>query len=492
MRGQNLIYMSLAITAVFAVAGVAIESPVNTNPLGLGTVPPSAYRSGLIPSVNPIDTSMNNVVTGNVAGGMQFRGVVPYRGTTDFTGQLSRGSVEMDSFMRRTTPGQDFTRSGGGLTPYYSPISTVTTTTPMGGVMTSPQTAGAYGLQPFSGAGLSPGQMSYYRVGFTPQLSNRPLSTNREEIEKAINLDAAKYPQDALKVSEAASQQQFWQQLRVPTGPSQRPTRDDTGVLAMPTEPNLGSLLNFKPELTGASRDDKGYQPGLTEVAPGQMSNRGPDVSDKMKSLFRKPEITTEGFIEETAKPTDIRKGTEVNDTSSPSTASPATYGGIYKSFAAYNDDKFNRHMLTAEKYMKQGRFYRAADAYTLATIYKPADPLGYAGKSQALFAAGEYMSSSLFLARTLEIFPEYAKVKVDLIAMIGDKDTVEARILEAREWTERSESGELAFLLSYIYYQMDRMEFSRQAIESAAKKMPNSRAVAAMKKAVEERLANQ
>jgi len=163
----------------------------------------------------------------------------------------------------------------------------------------------------------------------------------------------------------------------------------------------------------------------------------------------------------------------------------------VYKSFAAYSDDKFNRHIMAAESYMKQGRFYRAADAYTLAAIYKPNDPLGYAGKSISLFATGEYMSSALFLARALEIFPEYAKIKIDLVGMIGDKDTVENRILEAREWLDRSGSGELEFLLSYVYYQMDRLDFARKAIESASKKMPDSPAVAAMKKAIDERIAN-
>jgi hypothetical protein len=496
MRGQNLFYMSLAITAVFSAVGLSLESPVNTNPLGLGTVPPTAYRSGLIPSINPIDTSGNMVVTGNVAGGMQFRGVVPYRGTTDFTGQLSPGSAEMDSFLRNTAPSQDFGRPAGGITPYYSPNWTVTTTTPAGNVVATPQTAGSYSIQPYSG-------VSYYRVGYTPLMSNRPLSMNREELENAINVDAAKYLQDGVQVSETQpptgtqSQQQFWQQLRVPTGPSQRLTRNDTGTSMTGTEPNLSSLLNFKPELTGVSEDGRGNQPGTPDVTPGQMSTRGPDVYDKMKVQFRKPATNTEGLIEETAKPTvspaEPPKGTEANEPTKPpgvsSTANPVAYGGIYKSFAAYNDDKFNRHMMMAEKYMKQGRFYRAADAYTLAVIYKPTDPLGYAGKSQALFATGEYMSSALFLARTLEIFPEYAKVKIDLIAMVGDKDTVENRILEAREWSDRSESGELEFLLSYIYYQMDRMEFARQAIEAAAKKMPDSRAVAAMKKAVDERL---
>jgi tetratricopeptide (TPR) repeat protein len=174
----------------------------------------------------------------------------------------------------------------------------------------------------------------------------------------------------------------------------------------------------------------------------------------------------------------------------SKASAAPTDLGRAYKSFASYSDDKFNHHIRMAEGYMKQGRFYRAADAYTLASIYKSNDPLGYAGKSLALFGSGEYLSSALFLARALEIFPEYAKVKIDLVGMIGDKDMVENRILEAREWMDKSDSGELEFLLSYIYYQMDRLEFARQSIEAAAKKMPNSPAVAAMKKAIDERLA--
>jgi len=67
----------------------------------------------------------------------------------------------------------------------------------------------------------------------------------------------------------------------------------------------------------------------------------------------------------------------------------------------------------------------------------------------------------------------------------------VENRILDAREWATRSDSGELEFLLSYVYYQLNRMEFARQMIEDAIKKMPDSAAVAAMKKAIDERTAN-
>jgi tetratricopeptide (TPR) repeat protein len=159
---------------------------------------------------------------------------------------------------------------------------------------------------------------------------------------------------------------------------------------------------------------------------------------------------------------------------------------GEHKTFASYSMDNFNKHMRAAEQYLKEGKYYRAEDTYTLASLYKPNDPLVYAGKSHALFAAGEYMSSSLFLSRALEIFPEYARFKIDLVAMVGDRDKLESRIGDIVEWIERSGSADLQFLLGYVYYQMGRVEEAKKAIYAAYEKMPNSRAVIALKNAID------
>ena len=136
---------------------------------------------------------------------------------------------------------------------------------------------------------------------------------------------------------------------------------------------------------------------------------------------------------------------------------------------------------------MKQGKYYRAADAYTVASIYKPDDPLAYAAKTHALFAAGEYMSSALFLSRTLAIFPEYAWFKIDLVAMIGDRDKLETRIANINDWFERSQSPELKFLLGYIYYQIGRIDDAREAIAVAHEQMPEATAVSILKKAIDD-----
>jgi tetratricopeptide (TPR) repeat protein len=307
---------------------------------------------------------------------------------------------------------------------------------------------------------------------------------SQQDLEKLVEADIRKYPLGGEPGSQ--SQEQFWRDM----GVNIQRKEDASNAAVKPVTGNESSLEMLLGTKAQKVRDEQGKREANKEGLAGQIGNtlkpgQVTDVYEQMKGQL--------GKTIELSKPQGVpaTEQAEANEsTVSKPGVTPAEFAKAYKSFAAHSDDKFNQHIRAAEGFMKQGRFYRAADAYTLASIYKPNDPLGYAGKSVALFGSGEYLSSALFLARALEIFPEYAKVKVDLVGMIGDKDTVENRILEAREWMDKSDSGELEFLLSYVYYQMDRLEFARQMIESAVKKMPNSPAVAAMKKAIDERLA--
>jgi hypothetical protein len=505
MEGKRIVYISAVLVAFFSTVGLSLESPAVSSPVGSGTVPPTTYRSGLVPSINPIDTSGNLVVTGNVAGEAYFRGVVPYGGVTNFsvaTGTLSNTSGAFDSFLRRTTGSQGLERSGGGVTPFYSPTLTVTTQIPgTRGVVTS-QTSGGYGGDSSYGTALPREQTGYYRPGYVPQIRTRPMSMSQIEMEKLIQDDIARIPLGGEPVTEVQSFEQFWREMGIQIERKSEPAKAGSKEegLAVGNEPDVRTLLGLRMEREKQPAVETPESFGIT--AKGQ----GVDVYEQMKKQLFEPAVDVEGLtkgIEGIGKPAVEQaltsSGQRQAEPNKPATGTLSTgtsgigrggFTGVYESFAAFSDDRFNKHIRAAESYMKQGRFYRAADAYTLATVYKPDNPLGYAGKSIALFATGEYMSSALFLARALEIFPEYAKVRIDFIGMIGDKDTVENRILDAREWSTRSDSGELEFLLSYIYYQMDRMEFARIMIESAAKKMPDSAAVSAMKKAIDERIA--
>ncbi|MFQ6035418.1 MAG: tetratricopeptide repeat protein [Sedimentisphaerales bacterium] len=172
--------------------------------------------------------------------------------------------------------------------------------------------------------------------------------------------------------------------------------------------------------------------------------------------------------------------------------------------------DRFNWYIKAAQVYLKQGRYYRAVDAYTMASIYKlgpagslrqrEAAGLAYIGKSQALFAAGEYISSALFLSRALAVMPEYASFKVDFVDILGGQDKLEKRIVDAEQRLKISDAAELQFLLGYIYYQLAkakpwtgsdadfvRLDEAKKAIDVAFQKLPDSKAVSAVKKAIDE-----
>ena len=95
-------------------------------------------------------------------------------------------------------------------------------------------------------------------------------------------------------------------------------------------------------------------------------------------------------------------------------------------------------------------------------------------------------MSSAYFLAKAINMFPEYVNFKVDLLAMIGDKDVLENRIADIETWQEKSDSGELQFLLGYLYYQMGDLVKAKEAIYGAAEKIPDSAAITALKKVIE------
>jgi tetratricopeptide (TPR) repeat protein len=155
---------------------------------------------------------------------------------------------------------------------------------------------------------------------------------------------------------------------------------------------------------------------------------------------------------------------------------------GRYKSLDSLSESKFNQHMLDAEEHLKAGRYYRAASCFSLASVYQADNPLALAGRGHALFAAGEYVSSALFLSRALAINPEYLQMRVDLVAMLGDGNKLAGRIADIEQWLARSGSSQLQFLLGYVYYRTGQLLRAKQAIDAAYEKTPESPAIQAMK----------
>ena len=155
---------------------------------------------------------------------------------------------------------------------------------------------------------------------------------------------------------------------------------------------------------------------------------------------------------------------------------------GSHNSLESFSQSKFNQYMREAEAYLKAGRYYQAASCFSLASVYQPDNPLALAGRGHALFAAGEYVSSALFISRALTISPEYLQMRVDLGAMFGDANKLAGRIEEIKQWLARSGSSQLQFLLGYVYYRTGQLPEAKKVIDAAYQKTPESRAVQAMK----------
>jgi hypothetical protein len=159
---------------------------------------------------------------------------------------------------------------------------------------------------------------------------------------------------------------------------------------------------------------------------------------------------------------------------------------GSHESIDSLSDDKFNRHIRAAEAYLRAGKYYKASDSFALASIYRPDNAHALAGRSHALFAAGEYMSSALFLSRALAIRPDLAKSRIDMVTLLGGRSRLAGRIADVERWFERSGSGKLQLLLGYVYLQTGRLNDAAKAIDAAYTKIPQSPAIPAIKAAID------
>jgi tetratricopeptide (TPR) repeat protein len=556
---------------VLAETAWSIDYGVPGRSVGSATVPPSSVQSGLIRSPNPIDTSRNLVITGNVTGGKYFRGPVPYSSTNAFRGPL--GSSSMDSFLRDSAGGGSFDRYIGGYTPqpYYSPTGTVTTMVPGQSGVVTPSSARisdrAPGLENLPKRETLPQQDTS-----TSDISSRSLLVTPQRIDKLLSEQGATIPRteksgtdryqmqveqlrrELQQLNEKMSQlrqkmdetsdlsgsqipiedigaqpgptETLRQQLeqpgivetqirRTPKEPPKAPAlqpvapepeqqleqlpvpgKTDTGdvykhlkqqldkLQASQKEKPSGVTENGLQQLTAAERRQVGAasqeQPGKEESYLEALRKGRPDAGksylDAMTKSEKKQKVEGEGSV-----------AGEVKELSAAELSTEAKrIMGPHKNLESYSQAKFDQAIAAAETYLKQGRYYLAADSYAMASIYKPDDAATFAGRAHALFVAGEYISSALFLGRAIELSPEYVQRKVDLVALLADKDKLDSRMADLEGWLERTGAPELRFLLAYLYYRMDRYDRAKFMIDIAAEKLPKAPAVQTLGHAID------
>jgi hypothetical protein len=143
--------------------------------------------------------------------------------------------------------------------------------------------------------------------------------------------------------------------------------------------------------------------------------------------------------------------------------------GLVLHGLAGIGRDQFNTIMASAEKFLKEGKFYDAAGAYREAAALNPSNPLPRVGLSLSLFEAGESLGSAHQLRRAAEIFPPVLTSRLE-VANMTDVDLIRRRLdfLETR--LANSTLGPepmLYFIAAFLHANLDQTD---QAKEYAAK----------------------
>lgn len=441
-----------------------------------------------------IPNAGNNYVTGNSAGGTAFRGYSPVRdpnslyfsnygysasgGRTSISPALTysagtslRGlpSDSLWTFNRdsanvatiqsgRTLPGQP--------RPYYSPGSTVANTGAIIGGLNRPGTSqlmNPYGpvrqdlrvtpTNPLEGANSStPGGLLQVDTRLMRIDNGRALTGNvnerllrnplfgavREVPVSELSEQARGNSGAALAVKPIDNRIRQSGDLR-----STVPDRETAGL----TRPGRGTEAD---ESTGQSDTAGGglrSQPGA-----GVLSNAGGTGTLRQQSGVLSRALPAAGGQPRAA------------DANAARTARPTPFDRDLDlpvhSLVGEGNSPLNRYLAEGEGFLKQGQYYRAASAYEMACLMAPSNPEPYLGRSMALLAAGDYMTSAnnLFQAIRLpdarEPRESLADFKIDLKAFVPDLNVLDRRRADLERRLEvLQDDYRLRFLLGYAEY---------------------------------------
>ena len=464
--------------------GNRVPGPDISNPAGMGRVPPSTYYQPYRPSqdIYAGGGAGNLIVTGDVAGGRQFRGVVPYSSVSGLAART--GTEAVDTFLKETQ------RTGygwqpGAARPYYSPSGTVSRLSPSGEPAYVPTegTPGPLGPLPpaqAKSAELDLQQLAqeYRPLSRTPGelvdviLRQSPASETETSLLKAIN--------DIRQKELVGELQKLKEKADELTAKDIAPTYKESPIAVEPLEP-------INPEYP---------ETGITAVTPATTEKPG-DIYDKMLQQLDKDfdeyMRSREGSKDEGTPerglpaPDSAFSGSTAPDTSADRTGaqtgrlSPdkdrlsailqAGKTGRTMDLDQLNAEGYKLYMDLGAEYMKQRKYYRAAEVYGLAGVYLRDKAESYAGQGWALFATGEYMSSAYYLGRGIELDPNAAAKKLDLNDFIGE-DRVKYRLNDLQQWQKRMYSSEMQFLLAYAYYQTGNRVDAEDEIKAASVKL--------------------
>lgn len=453
------------------------------------TIPVSTYRNSLVPSRDDFfGRDQNLVVTGNVSGGRHFRGVVPYSSVDSLGIGTDIGVAStVESFIRRTAGVPYTDRDPSLVQSYYLPRQTITSV--LRGAasgLTTPRIEFPGGTGKFAITRVKPLEPADTSGIYRPRST---LSMSVAELEKLSGrerlLDALKLPSgDLLRSSILVGVPKV---KDIAVRPVSEPVSEEDVRPGRLVDESLGPAKPFEPKvpLTTQTRQlkdllekDLQARRELRAKAAKQVRAEETRQAEEAAEAEEGPQPKQESKYK--IKLPEERQLPEVDHKRAMAIL------GEHKTYESLAQAKFDEFMKSGNAFMKEGRYYKAVNAYVLATVWNSRNGQVNLHRGIAHFAAGEYISGSLFVHRAILLEPDIAAEKTELTTILPDKDLIENRLIEAADWQKRSGSGEIALLLAYIHHQQGRSDKAREFIKIAQEKLPQSKAVEALKAAID------
>lgn len=441
----------------------AVEAPGARSPIGSPTQVPSANRTAAIPSQPNLYGYVGNLtMTGNIGGGRHFRGFIPYS-SSDYIDRrlLDPQSESVSSFIRRSAQPEAF----------FDPRQTVAS------------------LQRPGGSGLG-------APAITPQVRT---TASKQWLESFDIADVIRPPlQRPLAPSTQTLEAVLQQHLTQRTA-----EKDKRIVLLDPLQTPPAGLdpLKVQPESRPApalidktARKDPSDDFSQTPAAPSQSIYAQIRRQLGLSRDREQPEKETLQTVEEPSasedktkpQPSSARSSLRMRPEDFVKSEDGRALRKDYPDFEHLAAAKAEDYLFLGEEFLKNGQYYKAADAFELASVWDWKNPLLVLARSHALFAAGEYMSSAFYLSRAIEMEPKVLQSRFDWSSLLDSRDAFENRLTELSTWQQRSNSPELALLMGYILLQDGKLTRARISAEFAQDTMPGSRAAALLVEAVQ------
>jgi hypothetical protein len=374
----------------------------------------------------------NLYITGNVTGGKQFRGYVPYTDPSQFQGSL--GSNYLNNFQRSSVDVNQINlgeSSGIGVTmPYYSQSSTIL---PLTAITRNYNLPGS----PTPRSQILP-QTPSYLTGAT--LSQNYTKALRKDLPTEMR------PSDILIPSVATPELQPGDDLY--TKPIQMPTE-----ITKPLTPQ---------ELQQPAVAEEFIQPITPETPPpGQEAPK--DFTTWLNQEAEKADLAQEAQIivgpqkeyAESAKRLAVQgravTGAPGTTTKPAPLIKPARRIPVITSLAGNGTDTFSRTMQSAQKLMSQNRFYDAYYKFSDALAQKPDDPLPLFGQANALIAAGDLREAAAVLQSAIEKFPKFLLLQFDGSRLLGSKAILDRRSQQINLLLTKQDDPTLKLIAGYL-----------------------------------------